>query len=144
VAFRLLNGTHYAALEIYLHNHHRRQRPARNPNPSTRPAPRQEAPPPPSPSTTFVFHISLDLSVEEVKNQFVACFEAFTKFKAPVRVQFENLKTPKRPIEAVTREEFTQRKEARIVNISPDDYAQFLAFKKFAAAPIDPRAAETD
>jgi hypothetical protein len=57
------------------------------------------------------------------------------KFKAPVRVQFENTKTPKRPIEAVTKEEFTRRKEAKIVNIDPDDYAQFLAFKKFAAAP---------
>jgi hypothetical protein len=40
------------------------------------------------------------------------------KFKAPVRVQFENLKTPKRPIEAVTRELFTQQKEAKIVNIN--------------------------
>jgi hypothetical protein len=167
-----------------------------------RPTPRPQLPPPTPPATTFVFHISPEVSVEEVKSQFVACFEALTKlkapakpwtkaaftveanqpapkrqakpksasipapvpltaataatvseppspnlivvqladldpakFKAPVRVQFENLKTPNRPIEAVTREEFTQRKEAKIVNIDPDDYAQFLAFKKFSAAP---------
>jgi hypothetical protein len=175
----------------------------------TRPhhTPRPEAQPQPQPqnqasNTTFVFNITADASIDDIKNHFVACFEALTKlrgatrsrakttptaesnppapkrqarpksasipapvplpaadaatvseppssnlvvvqpadldpakFKAPVRVQFENLKTPKRPIEAVTREEFTQRKEAKIVNIDSDDYAQFLAFKKFSAIP---------